>query len=148
VKYQLAQINVGRLLYPHDDPRLADFMNNLDAINGLAESSAGFVWRLKDNTGNATSIKAFDDPGILLNMSVWNSLESLQAFAYRSEHVKFVRRRAEWFGDFGAPMMALWWIEAGHIPTGLEGRERLEYLTKHGVSPRAFTFREKFPAPL
>ncbi len=147
MKYHLAQINVGRFHFPADDARNADFMNNLDNINALAESSPGFIWRLKDDTGNATSIRAFDDPNILVNMSVWDAIETLQLFAYRSEHVKFVRRRAEWFTDFGAPMMALWWVNVGHQPPPSEGREMLEHITRHGSTPTAFTFREKFTAP-
>ena len=144
--YHLAQINVGRFHHPADDPHNADFMNNLDKINALAESSPGYIWRLKDESGNATAIQAFDDPKVIVNMSVWNSVESLQLFAYRSEHVKFLRRRAEWFGDFGGPMMALWWVKAGHMPTLAEGLEKLEHLTRHGSTQAAFTFKEKFAA--
>jgi hypothetical protein len=147
MKYHLAQINIGRLLYPDGDPRLADFMDNLGAINALAESSAGYVWRLEDDTGNAKSIRVFEDTGILVNVSVWESLEALQAFAYRSEHVKFVRRRAEWFTDYGAPMLALWWVPTGHIPTPAEARAKIEHLTGHGPTPEAFSFREKFAPP-
>ena len=147
MKYHLAQINVGRFHVPAEDPRNADFMNNLDTINALAESAPGFIWRLKDDTGNATSIRAFDDPAILVNMSVWESIESLQRFAYRSAHVKFLRRRAEWFADFGGPMMALWWVKAGRLPPASEGRAMLAHITAHGSTPTAFTFREKFAAP-
>jgi Domain of unknown function (DUF3291) len=145
--YHLAQINVGRFHYPADDPRNADFMDNLGRINAIAESSSGYIWRLKDDSGNATAIQAFDDPKVIVNMSVWDSIENLQLFAYRSEHVKFLRRRAEWFGDFGAPFVALWWVEAGHLPTPAEGREKLEHLARHGSTPAAFTFREKFGPP-
>jgi Domain of unknown function (DUF3291) len=147
MKFHLAQINVGRFHYAPDDPRLADFMNNLDALNALAEASPGFIWRLKDDTGNATSIRVFDNPNILVNMSVWDSIENLHLYAYRSEHVKFFRRRAEWFTDFGGPSMALWWVKAGHIPEPHEGKEILEHLTTHGSTPTAFTFREKFATP-
>ncbi len=145
--YHLAQINVGRFHYAVGDPRLDDFMNNLDAINALAEASPGFVWRLKDDTGNATAIRVFNNPDILVNMSVWDSIENLQLFAYRSEHVKFFRRRAEWFADYGGPYMALWWIKAGHIPPPQEGREKLEHLTTHGSTSTAFTFKDKFATP-
>ena len=143
----VAQINVGRLRYETDDPRLADFMTNLDRINALAEVSPGFVWRLKDDSGNATAIRVYDDPKIALNMSVWESLEQLQAYAYRSEHVMFFRRRAEWFADFGAPHMALWWIDAGAIPSAEDGKARLDHLSRHGPSVHAFTFKARFPAP-
>ena len=89
----------------------------------------------------------FDDPRIAVNMSVWESIEALQTYAYRSEHAQFFKRRAEWFEDFGKPHLALWWVKAGHVPGGLEGRTRLEHLGLHGISAHAFTFRERFPAP-
>jgi hypothetical protein len=145
--YQLAQINVAKLRYPMDDPRIADFANNLERINAVAESAPGFVWRLQDDSGNATHIRAYDDPLIIVNMSVWQSLEALQAFAYRTEHVQFFRRRSEWFEDFGAPYLALWWIAAGAYPTPHEGRKRLDLLAARGPSPEAFTFRERFARP-
>ena len=145
--YQLAQINVGRLKHAAEDARVADFMNNLDYINSIAEASHGFIWRLKDETGNATNIRTYEDPRIIVNLSVWESTESLQVFAYRTEHVQFFRRREEWFEDFGGPSMALWWIESGQYPSPAQGRERVEYLTKQGSTPQAFTFREKFSAP-
>ena len=145
--HQLAQINVGRLKYAAEDARLADFMNNLDYINGIAEASSGFIWRLKDETGNATNIRTYEDPRIIVNLSVWESIEALQAFAYRTEHVQFFRRREEWFEDFGGPSMALWWITAGEYPSADQGRTRLEHLAKHGSTQHVFTFREKFSAP-
>ena len=114
----LAQINVGRLLHPLDDPRMADFVDNLDKINALAEASEGFVWRLKDETGNATSIAAYDDPAIIVNMSVWTSPEALYAFAYQTAHRRFVQRRKEWFQLFDGPYLALWWVGEGAIPDG------------------------------
>ena len=145
--YQLAQINVGRFRYPAEDERNADFMNNLDPINAIAEATTGFIWRLKDETGNATNIRAYEDPRIIVNLSVWESVEALQVFAYRTEHVQFFRRREEWFEDFGGPSMALWWIRAGQYPSAAQGREKVEYLTKYGSTPLAFTFREKFATP-
>jgi hypothetical protein len=147
MSWHIAQINVGRLLYETDDPRLAGFMTNLDRINALAEASPGFLWRLKDDSNNATAIRVFDDPRIALNMSVWASLEDLQAYAYRSEHVTFFRRRAEWFEDFGQPHLALWWIAAGTLPTADDGKARLAHLSAHGPTAEAFTFRDRFPPP-
>jgi hypothetical protein len=142
---QLAQINVGRPRYALDDPRMADFMNNLDRVNALAERSDGFVWRLKDETGNATQILAFDDPSILLNMSVWRSAETLEAFAYQTVHRRFVQRRHEWFELFDGLYLALWWVEEGAIPTAVDGRQRLAHLEKFGPTAWAFTFKKRFP---
>ena len=141
----LAQINVGRLLHPLDDPRMADFVDNLAAINALAEASDGFVWRLKDETGNATGISAYDDPAIIVNMSVWTAPEPLYAFAYQTSHRRFVQRRKEWFALFDGPYLALWWIGEGTIPTVADGRQRLDHLGRIGPTTYAFTFRKTFP---
>lgn len=137
---QLAQMNIGRLVAPKEDPRVAEFIDNLDRINAMAEASAGFVWRLVDDTGaDATDIRPFDDT-TLVNISVWADFESLQAFVYRSEHKLFVRRRKEWFLHMDGPVFVLWWVPEGHIPTPQEGKERLEHLRQHGPGPQAFTF--------
>lgn len=143
---QLAQINVGRLLHSIDDPRIADFVDNLDRVNAVAERSEGFVWRLKDETGNATQIAFGDDPRVIVNMSVWQSVEALEAFAYRTIHRRFVQRRKEWFAPFGAAFVALWWVEDGAMPVTAEGRRRLAHLNQYGPSPYAFTFKARFGA--
>lgn len=142
---QLAQINVGRILHPVADPRMADFTDNLDAINALAEASPGFVWRLKDDSGNATAIPAYADPEIIVNMSVWESVEALHAFAYQTAHRSFVQRRKEWFHLFGSAYVALWWVPAGHRPGVEEGKARLDHLDRFGPTGYAFSFRKVFP---
>jgi hypothetical protein len=142
---QLAEINVGRLLHPLTDPRIADFVNNLDAINALAEGTAGFVWRLKDASGNATQISAYEDPLIILNISVWRSPEALYEFAYKTIHRRFVQRRKEWFDLFGAQYLALWWVPDGHHPEVGEGQRRLAHLERFGPTAYAFNFRKPFP---
>jgi hypothetical protein len=141
----LAQINVGRLLHPLDDPRMADFVDNLAAINALAEGSDGFVWRLKDETGNATGIAAYEDPSIIVNMSVWTTPDALYAFAYQTAHRRFVQRRKEWFQLFDGPYLALWWIDVGAVPAVAEARRRLDHLARVGPTAYAFTFRKAFP---
>ncbi|MEX0696986.1 MAG: DUF3291 domain-containing protein [Dongiaceae bacterium] len=142
----LAQINVGRPLYPLDDPRIAEFIDNLDAVNALAERSPGFVWRLQDDSGNATQISAYEDPTIILNMSVWASPEALYEFAYKTVHRRFVQRRKEWFELFGAQYLSLWWVEEGHRPEIGEGQRRLAHLERYGPTAWAFNFRRSFPA--
>lgn len=142
--YHLAQINIGKVLYPVDDPRMGDFTNNLDKINALAEATQGFVWRLQTDDGNATSIHAFDDPMLLLNMTVWEDIESLYRYAYKSEHGEFFARRREWFAKIELPTPVLWWIPAGHVPTVEEAKERVMYLAAHGASPYAFNFKARF----
>jgi hypothetical protein len=144
--YHLAQLNIGKLVAPIGDPRVAEFIDALGSINALGESSPGFVWRLQDEAGNATSIRAFDDPDIIPNLTVWTSVEALKAFAYRSEHVDFFRRRAEWFQP-GESGVVLWWVSEGEIPTIAEARRRLEYLAANGPSPYAFGFGSVAPPP-
>ncbi len=146
-RWQLAQINVGRLVAPYGSPPVAEFVAALPKINALADSMPGFVWRLTGETDDATSIQAFDDPLVAMNMSVWESLEALAAFAYRTEHRDFMRRRREWFEPPTEAYMTLWWVPAGHRPTPAEGRERLEALRRDGPSRYAFTFRAPFAPP-
>lgn len=142
--YYIAQINIARLKYPLEDPRVAEFVNNLDRINSLAEHAPGFVWRLKDESGNATSIKGFEDDKIIVNMSVWETIDQLFAFTYRSDHVDIFRKRGEWFENKDFVHLALWWIPAGIIPTIEEAREKLELLKSKGPSQEAFTFKKSF----
>jgi hypothetical protein len=144
---QLAQVNVARLVAPMDDPRTRGFAEALEPVNALAEASPGFVWRLQDEGGDATAIQVFDDPMIIVNLSVWESLESLGAFVYRSGHADYLRRRREWFHKMDEAYTTLWWVPAGHEPSPLEARERLEHLRAHGPTEQAFTFRVPFPAP-
>ncbi len=145
--YHLAQINIARLVAPMDDPRIKDFAQAIAAINLLAESSDGFLWRLKDETGNATSIQVFDDPLLIVNMSVWESLEALQHYAFQSGHAQYLRRRREWFETMTTPHLALWWIPEGHTPTLEEAKQRLAALEADGETAFAFTFHKVFPAP-
>lgn len=134
----LAELNVGRLRYPLEDPRIADFANNLDLINGLAERSAGFVWRYTDDSGNASNTRMFDDPNIIMNVSVWESVEALERFVWQTVHKRFYGRRPEWFEKFDGPHFVMWWIPAGHRPTPAEAKTRLEHLAAHGPSDHAF----------
>ena len=145
MNYQLAQINIARMLGDTiDDPIMLEFKENVDAMNALAEESDGFVWRLKDEEGDATSFNPYNDEQIIVNMSVWEDISSLQEYAFKSAHSTFLKRRKEWFQKFGKPYSALWWVEAGTTPTLEEGVERLKHLQEHGPSPTAFTFRKAF----
>jgi hypothetical protein len=142
----LAQVNVARSLAPLDSPQLAEFVANLVPINALADASPGFVWRLQTEAGDATALRVLDGEW-LVNLSVWESLESLRAFVYRSAHADVLRRRQEWFERSAEPYLALWWIEAGSIPTLADAEERLLMLRADGPSSRAFTLRESVDAP-
>jgi hypothetical protein len=145
-RYHLAQVNVAQLSAPLDAPRLADFVAALDPINALADGAPGFVWRLQTEDGDATAIRAFPDDRIIVNLSVWESIEALAGFVYRSDHAGVMRRRREWFEPM-AVYVTLWWVEAGHVPTVAEAKERLEHLEAHGPTPFAFTFRAPFASP-
>jgi hypothetical protein len=148
VTWHLAQLNVGRSLEPLDTPTMQGFMDALDPINALADVAPGFVWRLQTDGGNATDIKAIpDDPLFILNMSVWESLETLGDFVYRSDHVAIMRQRAQWFERMAEAIVVLWWVPAGTIPTVTDALERLDHLRRHGPTAEAFTFRQPFPAP-
>lgn len=143
-RLHLAQINIGRLRAPTDDPLVAEFMAALDEINALAERSPGFVWRFMTEDGNATAVRPFEDESMLINMSVWESIESLGDYVYRTDHVRFLRRRREWFERIGEPIVVLWWIPAGHVPTVAEAIERIDHLRANGPTSHAFTFRHPY----
>ncbi|MFT5142500.1 MAG: hypothetical protein ACI80V_000754 [Rhodothermales bacterium] len=144
--YVLAQLNVGRAKAPLDYPVMADFVANLDRINALAEAAPGFVWRLKTDDGDATTLRPFGDDTIV-NLSVWEDLESLRRYVYESGHLEIMRRRREWFSRMIEASMVLWWIPSGHQPDEAEAKERLDALHADGPSPEAFSFGASFPAP-
>ncbi len=145
--YQLAQLNIGEIRAPLDSPELKDFVDNLDGINALAEGSPGFVWRLKGDGNDATSLRPYDSDKIIVNMSVWRDVASLRAFVYDSAHVAIMKRRREFFMRMIKAYMVLWWVPAGHEPTVAEAVAKLELLRAHGPTTEAFTFAEAFSAP-
>ena len=134
----LAELNIARFRHPADDPRNADFMNNLDRVNGLAERSPGFVWRLKGESGNATAVQAFDDPLVIVNLTVWETAEALERFVWQTMHKQFYGRRPEWFVPMAGPRFVMWWVPVGHQPTLGEAKAKLECLAAHGDSDKAF----------
>jgi Domain of unknown function (DUF3291) len=147
--WHFAQYNIGRLHQPLDHPATAEFVDALDEVNALAESSPGFVWRLTDDaTGLSSSyVRAYDDPLMVINLSVWETPGHLEDFVYRSTHTSFLRRRREWFQKLDAAYLVCWWIPAGLVPSVEEAVERLERLRRDGVSDEAFTLRDLRPAP-
>ena len=145
--HHLAQINIGRLVAPVDDPRIADFIAQLDPINALADAAPGFVWRLQSSSGNATDLVYNDDPFVIVNMSVWESVEALRDFTYTTKHIAVFRDRGKWFEKMDKPNYCLWWVPEGHLPTVAEGRERLEHYQTNGATPFSFWFSQRFPAP-
>lgn len=146
-RYHLAQVNIGRIKAPTDSPVLHGFMSRLDEINALADGSPGFVWRLQTDEGNATYFRPYEhDDRILLNMSVWESVEALRNFVFRTVHVELLRQRHNWFEAFAGTYTALWWVPAGHTPGIDEAKKRLAHLDQYGPSGFAFTFQKIFQA--
>ncbi|MBV9420610.1 MAG: DUF3291 domain-containing protein [Alphaproteobacteria bacterium] len=135
----LAQVNIGRVLGEPDDPRMADFYGNLARVNALAERMPGFVWRLKDETGDsAMALHWPGDPTMNVNMSVWETAEDLGKFVFQTVHRNIYARKHDFFEMPKENTVALWWVEPGHIPTLDEAKERLEHLNAYGPSDFAF----------
>ena len=135
----IGQMNFATALAPLDNPIMAEFVENLDKINGLAEASDGFIWRLMDESGNATAIDVLTDPKSVVNVSVWRSVPDLYRFAYQTAHLDFIKNRAKWFVPTSQRAMALWVIEDGApMPTVTDAFDRLRHLEEHG--PTAFAF--------
>jgi hypothetical protein len=142
--YHIAQVNIGRVRAPVEDPLMAGFVNRLVELNALADRSPGFVWRLQSPAGDATYLRPYDDDRILVNMSVWESIEALKSYVYRTVHVELLRQRHEWFEQFSSTYLALWWVPAGHIPGMDEAKKRIAHLDRHGPTQFAFTFQTVF----
>ncbi|MCK7622580.1 DUF3291 domain-containing protein [Streptomyces sp. RS10V-4] len=147
--FHLAQVNVGRMVGPLDGPELAAFVAQLPEINALAERSPGFVWRMVDEEGeDATGVRPDEQDDLLLvNCSVWESVEALRNFTYHTDHLRVLTRRREWFHRMAEAHQAMWWVPAGHRPSLAEAMERVAMVRHNGPSPLAFTFRDPYPAP-
>lgn len=144
-EYHIAQVNIGRVRAPIEDPLMAGFVSRLDEVNALADQSPGFVWRLQTSSGNATYFRPFpEDDSILMNMSVWESIETLRHYVYKTVHAELLRQRHEWFEKFVGVYTALWWVPAGHTPGIDEAKKRIAHLDQHGPTQFAFTFKTPF----
>jgi hypothetical protein len=143
-KYHLAQINIANSRGARDNKIMKGFVDRLDEINGIADSSPGFIWRLQTEEGDATAIQAFEDPLLLVNLSVWEDIDSLKSFVYKSLHVELIQDRDAWFKKIQEAHQALWWIPEGHVPSVEEAKEKLGYLQANGPSEIAFTFSKSF----
>jgi uncharacterized protein DUF3291 len=145
--YEIAQLNVARALAPLDSAQLAPFMARLDEINALAERLPGFRWRLQGESGNATELRVWDDPWVIVNLTVWATIDDLHAFTYRSDHRTVFARRFDWFERLDRPSTVLWWQPAGITPTLDDALHRLDLLAENGPTPDGFTFKQRFAAP-
>ena len=144
--FELAQLNIAWLAAPLESPALTDFVENLNRINELAERTPGYVWRLQSEDGDATAFRPFGEEH-LVNLTVWQDVESLHAYVYRTAHAAIMSRRKEWFERMREAYNVLWWVPAGHRPTVEEARSRLDKLRAEGASAEAFTFKQPFGPP-
>lgn len=145
--WHIAQYNIARLKAPLDSPLLADFVAALDRVNGLGDATPGFVWRHQTAEGNSTAIRVRGDNMMIINFTVWESIEALYAFTFTGEHLEVYRRRRHWFEHLDYPFSVLWWVPAGHLPGIDEANARLDALIANGPTAEAFTFKRRFPAP-
>jgi len=141
--HHLAEFNIARIRFPLDDPRMAEFVDNVDRVHRVASQIEGFVWRLQDETGHAMNIRVYDDETILPNLTVWENVEALERFVWQTVHGRFFKRREEWFAKIENPLV-LWWIPAGYRPPMSEGEERLNHYRQHGSTDYAFGW-ERLP---
>ncbi len=139
---QLAELNIGRLTHALDDPEIAEFKNNLDRVNALAERAAGFVWRLKGESGDATAFKVDDYPRMIVKMSVWETPKDLENYVFQTVHAQFYKKRGNWFEKTDKPHMVFWWVKDGYQPTLDEAMQRLRHYAEHGASEFAFGWAE------
>jgi len=146
--FHIAQVNVAQAKADMASDLMQGFVSRLDEINTLADGADGFIWRLKEDSGSATAIRVFDDPLLLINMSVWANLDALKHYVYKSLHVDLIKDRDAWFNKLGQSHQALWWIPVGHIPNVEEAQKKLEYIRKFGPSAEAFTFAKPHPMPM
>ena len=147
MSFHLVQVNIAIAKYSCDDPRFSGFVDNLDRIYELAASTPGFVWRHVTVNNDEEVKEFFGEPNLIFNMSIWESRQALSDFVYNSDHVNILRQRADWFIPQNRPILALWWQEAGTIPTFLEASHRLELLAQSGPTQDAFTFGSFFEQP-
>jgi len=148
MKYQLAEINVAKIKgVTIDDPIMKEFVDNLDTINELAENSDGFIWRLKDDSNNATNLNPYNDVQIIINISVWKNVETLGNYVFKTVHSDFLKRRKEWFRNYGKVSTGMWWIPEGEYPTVEEAVEKLAELQKNGASSSVFNFKNTYSKP-
>ena len=134
----LAELNIATSVADVDNPAMAGFINALDVVNAIAERSPGFVWRLKDESGNAIGFKRAGDPREIYNLSVWERAQDLEFYIWKTVHRRFMNQRHRWFHPASAPYFVLWWVPQGERPTLDGALVRPKHLREQG--PSAFAF--------
>ncbi|MBO0789530.1 MAG: DUF3291 domain-containing protein [Ktedonobacteraceae bacterium] len=145
--YYIAEMNIGRIRAPYDDPIMAGYVKRRREMDTLARRSPGFIWRRTGPGSNAKETDLYEDQTIIANVSVWATIEDFANFVYKTGHQEVIDRGHEWFVSLDGPHYAMWWVPQGHLPSAEEARERLEYLRTYGETPYAFTFKRWFPSP-
>jgi len=145
-EYQLAQVNVAKAIDDLDSVALEGFVNRLDEINALADDAPGFVWRLIPDDNDHSYIRGYEDPRMIVNISVWENIDDLKNYVYRSTHLELIQQKKEWFEPIITAHMALWWVPIGTQPSEKDGVSRLDVLTSQGPSAEAFTFSKPWPS--
>ncbi len=140
--FYFAQINIARAKYPMEDTRMSDFVNNIPSINSLAEKSPGFVWRWMEDA-NPRVEKIFGDRALVVNMSVWKNRDALLHFTYKTRHASIYKRRKEWFSKLEDSHVACWYTREIEISLE-EAKKRLDYLSRQGETPFAFTLKTEY----
>ena len=147
LQWHLAQLNIAHLQDSLESELLTDFVDNLDRINALAEAAPGFIWRFVDADDHNNANHGFD-ADYILNLSVWESVEALHDYVYRTAHKDILRRKSEWFHRMPRAHMVLWWLPAGDVPSMAQAKNKLEHLQLNGPTQQAFTFRQAFSPPV
>lgn len=144
----LVQVNIAEIRHASiDAPEMKSFTDRVDAINALARRSPGFVWTLEGDDGvGATRVEVFpENPNIIIQLSKWDSVESLFQFAYKTAHAKLIAAREDWFVEVpNLANLALWWVEDDHFPTIAEAKSKMTRLFREGPTPGAFNFKTPF----
>jgi hypothetical protein len=154
MRHHLAQVNIARSHAPFADASMASLVERIAEINALAERSKGFVWRFKAPEDGSRWFAPFEDYFVpfaqerfFFNMSVWESIEDLKHYVFRTAHSELLKGRQHWMGEFEKAALAMWWIRAGHVPTVAEARAKLEQVQQLGPTSDAFTLATVFPKP-
>ena len=132
------------MLGAYEDEIMEGFVRRLDPVNAVADASPGFVWRYETEDEEPEEVRVFGDESILFNMSVWESIEDLEAFVYRSNHLEVLQQKSRWFERSTRAPLVLWWVEAGHIPSVEEAKERFDILWRDGPGAAVFSFKERY----
>lgn len=145
--YNIAAFNIAEAKFPMDDAAMKDFNDAIDKVNQEAESSKGFVWRMQDDSGNATNIRIYDNANMIVNLTVWKTVEDLKNYIYNGDHLSVFVRKKEWFVAMKTAHMVLWYVKDGELPSAEEAKTKLDYLIQNGPSQAAFGFRHIFAPP-